>query len=65
MLAAPFKLDGTDFSHPDELMKAGYEQTCAYLDQPGAPVELRAPLPVTQWWHTFVGKWQTPGRSTS
>jgi NTE family protein len=60
-LVAPFKLDGTDFSHADELMQAGYDQACAYLNQPDAPADARAPLPVTQWWQTFVGKWQTPG----
>ena len=49
----------------DALMAAGYEQTCAYLAQPDALPETRSPLPVSHWWQTMLGKWQTPGRSAS
>ena len=33
-LAAPYRIDPTDFSHADDLIDAGYEQMNAYLERP-------------------------------
>jgi NTE family protein len=57
-LAAPYRIDPTDFSHADDLIEAGYEQMNAYLERPAPVVSVRRVRPVGAWWHTFWGRWQ-------
>jgi NTE family protein len=57
-LAAPYRIDPTDFSHADDLIDAGYEQMNAYLERPAPVVSVSRVRPVGGWWNTFWGRWQ-------
>ncbi len=57
-LAAPYRIDPTDFSHADDLIDAGYEQMNAYLEQPQPVLAPSRTRPAAAWWQTVWGRWQ-------
>lgn len=57
-LAAPYRIDPTDFSHADDLIDAGYEQMNAYLERPQPLVAASLARPAAAWWQTIWGRWQ-------
>ena len=57
-LAAPYRIDPTDFSHADDLIDAGYEQMNAYLERPQPVVAANRARPAAAWWQTIWGRWQ-------
>ena len=57
-LAAPYRIDPTDFSHADDLIDAGYEQMNAYLERPQPVVAANRARPAVAWWQTIWGRWQ-------
>jgi NTE family protein len=57
-LAAPYRIDPTDFSHGEKLMEAGYEQMNAYLEQPEPVLSLSRARPTGAWWQTIRSRWQ-------
>jgi NTE family protein len=57
-LAAPYRIEPTDFAHADDLMDAGYEQMNAYLDRPLPIVAPGRVRPAVGWWQTMWARWQ-------
>ncbi len=57
-LAAPYRIDPTDFSHADDLIDAGYVQMNAYLERPQPFVATSRVHPAAAWWQTIWGRWQ-------
>ncbi len=57
-LAAPYRIDPTDFSHADDLIAAGYEQMNTYLERPQPVLATSGAHPAAAWWQTIWGRWQ-------